>query len=57
LLFIQCASCAEKFEGCCSPACKETIHLPTEQQEALRKGVEKGLHVFNKARGRRGQGV
>jgi UPF0176 protein len=56
LLFIQCAACAEKYEGCCSPACQETIHLSAAEQEALRRGVEKGLHVFNKARGRRGQG-
>ena len=56
LLFIQCAACAEKYEGCCSPACQETIHLPVAEQEALRRGVEKGVHVFNKARGRRGQG-
>lgn len=52
LLFIQCAACAEKYEGCCSPVCQETIHLPADEQKALRKGVEKGVHVFNKARGR-----
>jgi UPF0176 protein len=56
LLFIQCAACAEKYEGCCSPACQETIHLPLAEQEVLRRGVEKGVHVFNKARSRRGQG-
>jgi UPF0176 protein len=56
LLFIQCAACSEKYEGCCSPSCQETIHLPLAEQEALRRGVEKGVHVFNKARGRRGQG-
>jgi UPF0176 protein len=56
LLFIQCAACAEKYEGCCSPACQKTVHLPAAEQEALRRGVEKGVHVFNKARGRRGQG-
>ncbi len=55
LLFIQCAACAEQYEGCCSPACQETIHLPVAEQEALRRGVEKGVHVFNKAKGRRGQ--
>src|SRR5580658_5023017 len=44
LLFIQCAACAEKYEGCCSPACQETIHLPAAEQEALRRGVEKGVH-------------
>jgi len=52
LLFIQCAACAEKYEGCCSPACQEAIHLPAEEQKLLRKGVEKGVHTFNKARSR-----
>jgi UPF0176 protein len=52
LLFIQCPACAEKYEGCCSPACQETIHLPVEEQKHLRKGVEKGVHTFNKARSR-----
>ena len=53
LLFIQCAACAEKYEGCCSPECLETIHLPEAEQAELRKGIEKGVHVFNKARGRK----
>jgi UPF0176 protein len=52
LLFIQCPACAEKYEGCCSPACHETIHLPVEDQKLLRKGIEKGVHTFNKARTR-----
>ncbi|HVS94909.1 MAG TPA: rhodanese-related sulfurtransferase [Puia sp.] len=52
LLFIQCPVCAGKYEGCCSPACQETIHLPAEQRRDLRKGMNKGLHVFNKARAR-----
>jgi UPF0176 protein len=53
LLFIQCEACAAKYEGCCSPACQETIHLPEAEQRDLRKGVEKGVHTFNKARGRK----
>jgi UPF0176 protein len=53
LLFIQCASCAEKREGCCSEACQATIHLPEDEQIALRKGIEKGRMVFNKSRSRR----
>jgi UPF0176 protein len=50
LLFIQCKSCAEKYEGCCSTACQEVIHLPEEEQKALRKGVMKDQHIFNKSR-------
>jgi UPF0176 protein len=52
LLFIQCPTCAEKYEGCCSPGCHETIHLPAEEQKVLRQGVEKGVHTFNKSRRR-----
>lgn len=52
LLFIQCADCAAKYEGCCSPVCQETIHLPVEEQEKLRKGIDKGTQVFNKSRAR-----
>ena len=54
LLFIQCAECAAKYEGCCSPACVDTIHLPEETQKMLRKGVVKGVHTFNKAKARKG---
>lgn len=37
LLFIQCSSCAEKMQGCCSPACMEIMNLPIEEQRILRK--------------------
>ncbi|WP_290793731.1 rhodanese-related sulfurtransferase [Flavihumibacter sp. UBA7668] len=50
LLFIQCKSCAEKYDGCCSSACQEVIHLPEEEQKALRKGVMKDQNIFNKSR-------
>lgn len=53
LLFIQCEKCAATYEGCCSAACQVTIHLPEEAQKELRKGLEKGLHIFNKSRARR----
>ena len=52
LLFIQCEACANAFDGCCTTACKEVFHLPLEAQEALRKGVKKGMQVFNKAKER-----
>jgi UPF0176 protein len=50
LLFIQCKECAEKFNGCCSAACKETLLLPAEQQKEIRKGINKGRQVFKKGR-------
>jgi UPF0176 protein len=52
LLFIQCSECAEKFEGCCSLECKDTIHLPLERQKELREGIENGKKIFNKSKQR-----
>ncbi len=52
LLFIQCDECAKKYEGCCSMECQEVIHLPIEQQEEIRKGIDKGRNIFNKSRAR-----
>jgi UPF0176 protein len=52
LLFIQCEDCATTFDGCCTTSCKEVYHLPLEEQEALRKGVKKGMQVFNKSKQR-----
>jgi UPF0176 protein len=50
LLFIQCAACAEKYNGCCSDECKEIIELPEEKQRELRRGINKGRQVFKKGR-------
>lgn len=52
LLFIQCDECREKYEGCCSTACQDFIHLPLEKQKELRKGIDKGKNIFNKSRHR-----
>ncbi|MFT3946738.1 MAG: rhodanese-related sulfurtransferase [Agriterribacter sp.] len=52
LLFIQCKKCAEKYSGCCSTACREVYQMPEGQQKALRKGIDKGQHIFNKAKAR-----
>lgn len=50
LLFIQCRECATKFEGCCSEECQHVISLPSAEQKALRKGINKGRQVFRKGR-------
>ncbi len=50
LLFIQCAACAETFDGCCSQTCKEIYHLPEDQQKELRKGKLNDQKIFNKSR-------
>jgi UPF0176 protein len=52
LLFIQCETCAEKYDGCCREECTHVYHLPLEEQMALRKGIDKGRHIFNKAKTR-----
>ena len=49
LLFIQCKQCTAEMDGCCSTACKETIHMPVERQKEIRKGVENGQNIFNKS--------
>jgi len=50
LLFIQCIECGEKYNGCCSETCLETLSLPLERQKELRKGINKGRQVFKKGR-------
>lgn len=52
LLFIQCSSCAAKFENCCSTTCQDIIHLSEEEQKELRKGLDKGTMIFNKSKQR-----
>jgi len=52
LLFIQCAVCAEKYEGCCSEECQTINHLPEEERKQKRKGVKNGMMIFNKSRKR-----
>jgi UPF0176 protein len=52
LLFIQCEECAEKFNGCCSKECQDTINMPLERQKEIRKGNDKGRNIFNKSKAR-----
>jgi UPF0176 protein len=52
LLFIQCAECAATLDGCCSIECRDTQALPIERQKAIRAGVDKGQHIFNKSKSR-----
>ncbi|MCS7037247.1 MAG: rhodanese-related sulfurtransferase [Saprospiraceae bacterium] len=33
LLFIQCAACREKYQGCCSNVCREFSQLPASEQQ------------------------
>lgn len=52
LLFIQCEECAAKYDGCCSEECQSVYHLAPEVQQEMRKGTDKGVMVFNKAKER-----
>jgi UPF0176 protein len=50
LLFIQCESCKEKMDNCCSDECLEIIHLPLVEQIKLRKGRDVGNKIFRKGK-------
>ncbi|NJB81372.1 oxygen-dependent tRNA uridine(34) hydroxylase TrhO [Wenyingzhuangia aestuarii] len=50
LLFIQCDSCKEKMDECCSDACKEINALSYEEQKELRKGKSNSNKIFKKGR-------
>ena len=52
LLFIQCESCAKKYEGCCSEECQSVNHLSEEERKQKRKGLKNGMMIFNKSRER-----
>ena len=52
LLFIQCESCAKKYEGCCSEECQSVNHLSEEERKQKRKGLKNGMMIFNKSRKR-----
>lgn len=45
LLFIQCQSCRDKYDGCCTPECKDIKQLPIEEQ---RKLYQKDKYAHNK---------
>ncbi|KAA5827372.1 rhodanese-related sulfurtransferase [Algibacter amylolyticus] len=50
LLFIQCDTCKEEMDNCCSTTCKEIHALPFEEQKALRKGQGNSNDIFKKGR-------
>jgi UPF0176 protein len=50
LLFIQCEKCVQGMEGCCSTTCIDVIHLPEEEQKAIRRGIKNGNMIFKKGK-------
>ncbi|MBI4930915.1 MAG: rhodanese-related sulfurtransferase [Bacteroidetes bacterium] len=43
LLFIQCESCREKFEACCSDECRKIIHLPIDEQKKIQRETARNV--------------
>ena len=50
LLFIQCETCKEKLDNCCSKKCQDISHLSIEEQKELRKGLNNSNQIFKKGR-------
>ncbi len=50
LLFIQCESCAKKYNGCCSIECLEINSLSLKKQKKLRRGKKNSNKIFKKGR-------
>lgn len=50
LLFLQCDSCGDKYEGCCSEGCMEINKLDDEAKRELRKQKDSGIRIFSKGR-------
>lgn len=50
ILFIQCKSCAEKFEDTCSQKCKDFNQLPEEERKPLKASMEFNGTKFGKGR-------
>jgi UPF0176 protein len=40
LLFIQCESCADEYEGCCSTECRDFKNLPEETRKRAAQVTE-----------------
>lgn len=50
LLFIQCESCKNLLNNCCSYDCQEISHLPMDEQVKLRQGIKNGNKIFKKGK-------
>ena len=50
ILFIQCHTCKEKYENCCSEECQNITHLSEDEQKELRKKTPVVRNVYKKGR-------
>jgi len=60
ILFIQCNSCKEKYNNCCSQKCSDFIALDQEEQDRLKPNMEFNGTKFGKGRykaSRKGEGL
>lgn len=53
LLFIQCDECKDASDNCCSSECQDILHMPEEEQRALRRGIMNGNMIFKKGKAER----
>jgi UPF0176 protein len=50
ILFIQCESCAEKYDQCCSKKCSDFLKLPEQERKELKGTIEFNGTKFGKGR-------
>lgn len=50
LLFLQCDTCKEKMQNCCSQECQDILLLPEDEQKKIRQGKDRGIMIFNKSK-------
>jgi len=50
LLFLQCKSCGEKYQNCCSLDCIDVLNLSKEEQKKLRKGINNPKKYYSHKR-------
>ena len=50
LLFLQCDTCKQEMNNCCSTTCKDIHAMPFEEQKELRKGQGNSNDIFKKGR-------
>ncbi len=50
LLFLQCDTCKENMQNCCSQECMDILQLPEDEQKKIRQGKDRGIMIFNKSK-------
>lgn len=50
VLFIQCDSCAQKYEDCCSASCRDFLHMPEDERREKRLAIPFNGRFFSKSK-------